>query len=97
MDRYWISREFHGRNKVVIPSVEDLDKYSKKEEQKKAEEDVLEEKAGICAEIVKLRYPGITDRNVVKEAAKLMHHSLGELLEIKAKSMALPGILNRYL
>lgn len=83
MDRYWISREVHGMNKVVVPSVDDLEKYSKKEEQKKTKEDELAEKAGICAEIVKRRSPGCSEQEVIREAAKLMHHRLIDLLEMR--------------
>jgi hypothetical protein len=83
MDRYWIAREIHGLNKVVIPSVDDFKKYSEKEDQEKPKGSVLEEKAGICAEIAKKRHPEFSKQELVREAAKLMQYRFTDLLKMR--------------
>jgi hypothetical protein len=80
VDRYWISRDLHGKNKVVVPSMEDLEKYSKVEKEEYNLE--LVEKAEICGRIVKSYDPDCSGDELVKRSARLMAKDMFSLKKI---------------
>jgi hypothetical protein len=87
MDRYWISREIHGKNKVVIPSAGDLEKYSRQDE-KNRNDGFLEEKAEICGRIVKLFHPDCSVNDMVRRSARLMAKDYFDLKKILDAKLA---------
>jgi hypothetical protein len=84
MDRYWIAREHQGLNRVAIPSLDDLKKYSKGEDHKPKDQS-LDGKAELCAEIIKLRNSRVTEKQLVQSASTLMGKSMDHLLDLREK------------
>jgi hypothetical protein len=82
MDRYWITREQHGLNKISIPSPDEMKKYCKGEDNPKKDAS-LASKAEICAEIIKLRSPRYSDREIVHNASELMKLNMDSLLKLR--------------
>lgn len=72
MNRYWIARQDQGMIKVLPPSDEDVAKYSKKEE---SAPDIVIEKAGLTAKIVKRVFPEYENYMVVKVSHLFMQES----------------------
>jgi hypothetical protein len=81
MDRYWITKEQKGLNKIAIPSQDEIKKYRKGADQKPKESPLMS-KAEICAEIIRLRNPRFTNKDVVEQAPALAKLSMKSLLAL---------------
>jgi hypothetical protein len=77
-----MSRDFHGKNKVVIPSMDDLEKYSKQVETTNHSDAYLEEKAEICSRIVKSYDPKCSGDELIRRSARLMTKDMFSLKKI---------------
>jgi len=82
MDRYWIARKNKGDVKVEVPSDEESDKYGKKDDLTTQQNDVLEEKADLCAKILKIRHPRMMNRDLARLAVPYMNVPVQRLRDV---------------
>lgn len=74
MDRYWIAKG----HKIEIPSQDEIKQYHKGIDSKPPSP--LVSKAEVCANIIKLKHPRCSGREMVRLASSLMNQSMAKLL-----------------
>ena len=91
MDRFWIAREAKGQNKIALPGVEDIAKYSQAlKDPVKPQKDPFQQKAELCAQIINLKNPGLDAKRLASMASVYMNKSMTELMVLK-KGLELCG------